>query len=66
MYVLSCALPCCPFWANRKAAIIIIYYVCNNIGKVLHKHVGVGIVVTSGSLHGVMVALWPGMPEMWV
>ena len=35
-------------------------------GKELHKQVGVGIVVTSGSLHGVMVTHWSGIPEMWV
>ena len=32
----------------------------------MHRQVGVGIVVTSGSLCGVMVAHWPGMPEMWI
>ena len=41
--------------------------VCTDLwGKELHRPVGVGMVMTSGSLHGVMVAQWPGMPEMWV
>ena len=40
--------------------------VCTDLwGKELHKQVHMGIVVTSGSLCGVMVAQWPGMPEMW-
>ena len=41
--------------------------VCTDLcGKALHRQVGVGIVVTSGSLRCVMVAHWPGMPEIWV
>ena len=40
--------------------------VCTDLwDKELHTQVGVGIVVTSGSLCGVMVAHWPRMPEMW-
>ena len=35
-------------------------------GKELHRQVCVGIVVMSERVHGVMVAHWPGMPEMWV
>ena len=35
-------------------------------GKELHGQVGVGIVVTSGTLSGVMVGHWLGMPGMWV
>ena len=35
-------------------------------GMELHRQVDVGMVVTSGSLHGVMVAYWPVMPAMWV
>ena len=35
-------------------------------GKQPHREVGVSIVVTSGSLHGEVVAHWPGMPDMWV
>ena len=41
--------------------------VCTDLlSKELHRHVVVGIVVTSGSLHYVMVAHWPRMPEMWI
>ena len=35
-------------------------------GKEPHRQVGVSIAVTSQSLHGVMVANWPRIPEMWV
>ena len=34
-------------------------------GSELHRQVGVSIVVMSWSLHDVMIAHWPGMPEMW-
>ena len=41
--------------------------VCTDLwGKELHRQAGVGIVVTSGSLSGVMVAHWPGMPNIGV
>ena len=41
--------------------------VCTDIrGNKLHRQMGVGIVVTSGNQHGVMIAHWPGMSEMWV
>ena len=33
-------------------------------GKELHRQVDMGIVMTSGDLHGVIVAHGPGMPEM--
>ena len=35
-------------------------------GKKLYTQVGMGIVVTSGSLRGLMVAHWHGMSEKWV
>ena len=35
-------------------------------GKELDRQVGVSIVVTSGSLCGVMIEHEPEMPEMWV
>ena len=40
--------------------------VCTGLwGKELHRQVGMGIVVTAGSLHGeIVVAHWPGMPEI--
>ena len=41
--------------------------ICTDLcGKELHKQVGMAIGVTSESLHDVMVAHWPRMPEMWV
>ena len=41
--------------------------VCTDLkGKELHRQVGVDIEVVSVSLHGVMIAHWPRMPEMWV
>ena len=41
--------------------------VCTDLwGKELHRQACVAIVVTSGRIHGVMVAHWPGMPEVWV
>ena len=41
--------------------------VCADLwGKELHRQVGVGMMVTSGSLRGAMVAHWLGMPEMLV
>ena len=40
---------------------------CNSLHWPLrHTQMGVGIVVTWGSLCGVIVAYWPGIPEMWV
>ena len=36
------------------------------ICKEPHIQVGVGSMVTSGSLHHVMVAHWPRAPQMWV
>ena len=42
-----------------------IVVVCTGLrGKELHREVGMGIVVTSGSLCGEMVAHWPRMQEM--
>ena len=35
-------------------------------GKELYRQVGLGIVGTSGSLRGIMVACWPKMPEVWI
>ena len=47
--------------------IVIIVVVCTDLsGKELYRQVGMGMVVTSGGLPGVMEAHWPGMPEMWV
>ena len=41
--------------------------VCTDLGsKQLHRQVGMGIEVTSENLHGVMVAHWPRMSEMWI
>ena len=41
--------------------------VCTELsGKELHSQVDVGIVVTPGSLCGVLIAHWPGIPERWV
>ena len=41
--------------------------VCTDLGgNELQRQVGMGIVVTSGNLNGVMVAHWPGMQEIWV
>ena len=41
--------------------------VCTDLwGKELHRQVSVGIMVTSGNLHGVILSHWPRMPEMWV
>ena len=41
--------------------------VCTDLlGKELHRQVSEGIVVTLGSLHGVMVAHWPIIPDMRV
>ena len=34
--------------------------------KVLHRQLGMSIVVRSGNLCGVMVAYWPGIPEIFV
>ena len=46
---------------------IISVVVCTELrGKEPRRQVGAGIMVTSGSLHGAIVAHWPGMPEMWV
>ena len=41
--------------------------ICTDLsGKELHRQVGIGIVVTTESLCGAMVARWARMPEMWV
>ena len=41
--------------------------VCTDLsGKEVHCQVGVGIVVTSGSLSGVIAANWRRIPDMWV
>ena len=41
--------------------------VCTDLwGKELHRQVGVGMVVTSGSLPGEIVAHWHGKLETWV
>ena len=46
---------------------ILIVVVCIDIwGNELGRHVGVGMVVTSRSRHGVMFAQWPRIPEMRV
>ena len=46
--------------------IVIVVVFTDLLGKEPHRQVDVGIVVTSGSLCGVMVAHWPGMPGIWV
>ena len=45
-------------------AIVVVY--TDLLSKELHRRIGVGIVVTSANLHGVMVTHWPRMPEMSV
>ena len=41
--------------------------VCTDLScKELHRQVDMGVVMTTGSLCGVMVAHWPRMPDIWV
>ena len=43
----------------RMYASVVVW--ADRLGKELHIQVGMGMLVTSGSLYGVMVEHWPGM-----
>ena len=78
LFILLLYLSCKPFIILIKPIcefVVLVAMANHRIGQgavemrrqgIAHTQVGVGRVVTSESLGGVMVAHWPGMPEMWV